>query len=331
MKRFFSTFLLLLAVLAFSLVSCNKKSSSASNSTSGVKTYKIGVAIYSFEDAFMNIYKGELVRLFKEKETANVKYELEMVDGKNDMSTQSNQIDTFITQKVDAVVLNLVQTSSAEQILKRLNNAKIPCVIINREPLAETFKDFKNICYVGSDAKQSGIMQGNIVLGLPNKGDINGDGKISYVMIEGDPENSDAQYRTEYSIKTIKDAGVAVECLVDQVGNWQRAQGQQICANALAQFGKEIEVVFCNNDDMAIGAEAAISAAGRKINSDIYLLGVDALDEAKDLIKKGRMTGTVLNDITGQADKAAEVVSEVLKGKSIEKYYWIDYRMITNK
>ena len=65
--------------------------------------------------------------------------------------------------------------------------------------------------------------------------DLNGDGKIQYVMVEGDPENVDAQYRTEYSVKALTDAGLEVECLSDQVGNWKLDQAQQIVANALGQ------------------------------------------------------------------------------------------------
>ena len=80
-------------------------------------------------------------------------------------------------------------------------------------------------------------------------------------MVEGDPENVDAQYRTEFSVKALEDAGLEVNCLTDQVGNWQQDQAQQIVANALGQFGNDVEVVFCNNDAMAMGALQAIQAA----------------------------------------------------------------------
>ena len=95
-------------------------------------------------------------------------------------------------------------------------------------------------------------------------------------MIEGDPENIDAQYRTEFSVKALTDAGIEVECLDDQIGNWAQAKGQEICANDLAKFGDKVEVVFCNNDAMALGAATAITAAGRTVGKDIYLVGVDA-------------------------------------------------------
>ena len=144
-------------------------------------------------------------------------------------------------------------------------------------------------------------------------------------MIEGDPENIDAQYRTEFSVKALTDAGVKVECLDDQVGNWATDKGQQICANALSAHGDKLEVVFCNNDAMALGAAAAIKAAGRTVGKDIYLLGVDALDECVEMVKEGTMTGTVLNDHIGQSHKAVDVAIELLNGKDIQNYYWVDY------
>lgn len=295
------------------------------------KTYNIGVAIYEFNDNFMTLYRNEIESYFQTLETDTAKYKVTIVDGKTDMATQTNQIDTFITQKMDLIICNLVQTSSADTIIDKVVAAGIPLVLINREPLGETDESYPGIlnnptvCYVGADARQSGTFQGEIVRDLDNKGDVNGDGVVKYVMIEGDPENVDAQYRTEFSIKALKDAGINVECLVDNVGNWQTDKGQEIAASALAQYGTDIDVIFCNNDGMAIGAAAAIDAAGRKVGEDILLLGVDALDQCVDMIKKGTMTGTVLNDHIGQSHKAVDVAVDLLNGKSIDNYYWVDY------
>ena len=318
--------LALAIVMVFGLVACGSGSGDG-----GVKTYKVGVAIYQYNDNFMTLYRQEIENYFKTLETETVKYEITMVDGKNDMGEQTNQIDTFITQKMDVIICNLVQTSSAEVIIDKVVAADIPLVLINREPLGETDESYPGIvnnpkvCYVGADARQSGTYQGEIVLALDNKGDINGDGVVNYVMIVGDPENPDAQYRTEYSIKALTDAGVQVNKLVENVGNWDQTKGQEICAAALAQYGDDVEVVFCNNDGMALGAAAAIQAAGRTVGEDIYLLGVDALDECQEMVQKGTMTGTVLNDHIGQSHTAVDVAVKLLNGESIDNYYWVDY------
>lgn len=302
-----------------------------------VTTYEVGVAIYQYNDNFMTLYRQEIEAYFKTLETDTVKYNITMVDSKNDMAEQTNQIDTFITQQMDVIILNLVQTSSAEVLIDKVVAADIPLILINREPLAydedgntldESYEGILNnakVCYVGADARQSGTFQGEIIRDLETKGDANGDGVVKYVMIEGDPENIDAQYRTEFSIKALTDAGITVECLVDQVGNWDQAKGQEIAAAALAQYGDEIDVIFCNNDGMALGAAAAIEAAGRVVGEDIYLVGVDALDECQEMVQEGTMTGTVLNDHIGQSHAAVDAAVAALKGETLENYYWCDY------
>ena len=162
--------------------------------------------------------------------------------------------------------------------------------------------------------------------------DINGDGKVSYIMIQGDPENIDAQLRTEYSVKALTDAGMEVEQLDLQRGDWDRNKGQEIAQNDLAKFGDQIEVVFCNNDDMAIGALQAIQAAGRTVNEDIYLVGVDALDAALNEVVNGNLTGTVLNDAQSQATQAVACMEELLGGKTYaegEQSVYVDYVKVT--
>ena len=326
MKKTISVLLALVLVLScFSFASAD------------AKTYKVGVSIYQFTDNFMTLYRNEIEAYFKTLETDDVKYEVIMADGKNDMAEQTNQVQNFITQGVDVIILNLVQTSSADAVIDQIVAAGIPLVLINREPLAydadghtidEAYEGILNnpqVCYVGADARQSGTFQGEMVAELDNHGDINGDGKISYIMIEGDPENIDAQYRTEFSIKALTDAGYEVECLDDQVGNWDQTKGQELCANALTAYGDKIEVVFCNNDAMALGAATAILTAGRTVGEDIYLLGVDALEEAVQLVKDGEMTGTVLNDHIGQSHAAVDVAVKLLNGEEIQNYYWVDY------
>ena len=287
----------------------------------------IGVCIYQFTDAFMTTYRNALQEILEGKG-----YEVSVVDGANDQAKQNEQINTFITQGVDALIINPVMTSAADTIIATVKDAGIPTVLINREPTAEQMAAYDKLVYVGCDARQSGTMQGELILDTPNKGDINGDGKISYIMVQGDPENVDAQYRTEFSVKALKDAGMEVEELNLTRGDWMRERGQEIVANDLAQFADQIEVVFCNNDDMAIGALQSIQAAGRKVNEDIYLVGVDALDAALNEVQAGNMTGTVLNDAVGQATAAVEQMEALLGGATFSsgnQSVYVDYVKVT--
>lgn len=298
-----------------------------------VKDAKVGISIYKFDDNFMTLYREELVRYMVE-DLGFTKENITVMDGKNDQAEQTNQIQNFITHEVDVMILNLVQASSAPQITDMCAEAGIPVVYINRQPeAAESDRwaaDGIKATYVGADARQSGTYQGKIILETANKGDINGDGKISYIMVQGDPENVDAQYRTEFSVKALTDGGMEAEELLLQRGDWDQAKGQQITQEALTQFGDKIEVVFCNNDAMALGALQAINAAGRKVNEDIYLVGVDALTEAVRYTVDGTFTGTVFNDHFSQAATAADMAVKYLNGEAVDAINMVDYVKVTN-
>ena len=299
--------------------------SSAAASEAATGSANVGVCIYQFADNFMTLYRTDLEEYLKDKG-----YAVTIVDGKNDQNTQTEQINTFLQQGVDVLIINPVQTTSAQTIVDTISPSGTPIVFINREPEKAVLDSYAGkCCYVGADARQSGTYQGELILETETQGDINGDGKITYIMCKGDPENIDAQYRTEYSIKALTDAGKEVECLYEYLDNWDQTTAQQDVANALSQYGDKIEVVFCNNDAMALGALQSIQQAGRTVGKDIYLVGVDALAEAVQDVLDGNMTGTVLNDDVGQATAAAEATKLYVEGSAVEQYYWVDYVKVT--
>ncbi len=161
----------------------------------------------------MTLYRTDLEEYLKD-----MGYAVTIVDGKNDQNTQTEQINTFLQQGVDVLVINPVQTTSAQTIVDTIKPSETPIVFINREPDKSVLDSYADkCCYVGADARQSGTYQGELILETETQGDINGDGKITYIMCKGDPENIDAQYRTEYSIKALTDAGKEVECLYESL------------------------------------------------------------------------------------------------------------------
>ena len=297
-----------------------------------LSTKKVGVCIYQFSDNFMTLFRGELERYLIEQGFA--KENITIVDGANDQATQSGQIDSFIADGVDVLIINLVNSSSAATVTDKVVAANIPLVYINREPDADEQQRWAdnnwNVCYVGCDARQSGTFQGEIIadLGL-DAVDFNKNGKIDYIMIEGDPENIDAAYRTEFSVKALTDAGFEVNCLDDQVGMWDQVKGAELVANSLSQHGNDIEVVFCNNDAMALGALQSIQSAGRKVGTDIYLVGVDALTEVVEYVISGDITGTVFNDHFAQSHNAADAAINYITGAGNEHNIQCDYKKVT--
>ena len=310
---------------AASSVASSAAASTAAEATNG--SANIGVCIYQFADNFMTLYRSDLEEYLKD-----MGYSVTIMDGKNDQNTQTEQINTFLQQGVDVLIINPVQTTSAQTIVDTVSPSGTPIVFINRQPEDSVLDSYKGkCCYVGADARQSGTYQGELILATDTQGDINGDGKITYIMCKGDPENIDAQYRTEYSIKALTDAGKEVECLYEYLDNWDQTTAQQDVANALAQYGEKIEVVFCNNDAMALGALQSLQQAGRTVGKDVYLVGVDALSEAVQNVVDGNMTGTVLNDDVGQATAAAAAAKLYVEGSKVEQYYWVDYVKVTKE
>ena len=131
-------------------------------------------------------------------------------------------------------------------------------------------------------------------------------------------------------MKTLLDAGWELECVSDEVGNWHQETARQLMVKTL-EANPDVEVVFCNNDAMALGALEAIQAADKKVGEDIYLVGVDALKEAIECVENGTMTGTVFNDFVSQSHAAVETAISFINKEKVEYYVGCHYVKVTSK
>lgn len=335
------------AVLPLATVLCLTLASSGCTDTSGsqnseLRQIKIGITVYRQDDTFISTLSGYFLDAVKARETEdNIKISVNVMDGKGNQGIQNDQVDKFLSQGYDVICVNEVDRTAASVIIDKAKTANIPIVFFNREPVEEDMQRWDRIYYVGSIASESGSMQGRIVSNLysenPDLVDRNGDGKIQYVMLEGEPGHQDAAIRTEYSIKTVTAAGIGVEKLANDTANWQRAQASAKMAQWLKddEIGPRIEVVFSNNDDMALGAIDAYRAAG--IENPPIIVGIDATPPAREAIKEGTLTGTVLNDAKGQAEAIFELAYALATGKDVREavpglegqYVWLPHRIIT--
>lgn len=320
------------------LAGCGSKPADAGKTTDGGKEIKVGVALYKFDDTFISTVRQAIEKTADEKGKATgEKISLNFADGQGQQATQNDQVDTFITQKYDVIAVNMVDRTAASVIIDKAKAAGIPVVFFNREPVAEDMAKWDKLYYVGAKAEESGAMQGQIIADhfKANPGiDKNKDGKLQYVMLEGEPGHQDAILRTEHSIKALETAGVKTEKLASDTGLWQRANGQEKMAAWLSAYGDKIEVVFANNDDMALGAIEALKAAGK----EIPVVGVDATAPAIDSLEAGQLLGTVLNDAKGQGSAILNISYSLAKKedptKSVEgitdvKYKWVPYQPVT--
>ena len=150
-------------------------------------------------------------------------------------------------------------------IIEAAKESDIPIIFFNREPVAEDLNQWEKLYYVGAKAKQSGVMQGELAADLiweRKTVDRNKDGKIQYVVLEGEMGHQDAIVRTESAVDSLKEKGVELEKLSYEIANWNRAQAQNRMTQMINQYNNQIELVLANNDDMALGAIDAYEKLG---------------------------------------------------------------------
>ena len=275
----------------------------------------IGANIYTFADNFMNgVMKPEL-----ESYAASKGVEIQVVDSEGQQAKLNDQVDVFITKGVDVLAINLVDPAAAQAIIDKAKAADIPLVLFNKEATeAGAMTSYDKVWYVGTDSAESGIIQGQMMVADWKKNpdwDKNGDGTVQYVMLKGEPGHPDAEARTRESVKAFVDAGIKVDQLALEADpNWSTAHGNdKMAAWLTSSFGKDIELVICNNDGMGFGAITAMKAAGVRL--PIY--SVDALDQALTHIADGELDGTVLNDGVNQSRATVDLAVNAAMGKDV--------------
>ncbi|MCI7107932.1 MAG: galactose ABC transporter substrate-binding protein [Agathobacter sp.] len=242
-------------------------------------------------------------------------------DAVGSQRTQNDQVKEMIDEGCNILCINLVDRTDPSEIIDSAKEKNIPIIFFNREPVAEDMMQWDKLYYVGAKARQSGQMQGEIAANLILKDksiDKNHDGKIQYVVLEGEMGHQDAIVRTDSSVETILVKGIKMEKLSYEIANWKRAQAQNRMEQLIRQYGNTIELVLSNNDDMALGALDSYRIMGYTKDNMPMMLGVDGMQEALEAVKDGRLTGTVYNDKEGQAKMMAAIVFASVSGKGLD-------------
>ena len=303
---------------------------------------KVGVFYYTFADTYI-----ASVRTAMDAELTNLGVSFNNFDGNNNQTTQNEQIQTAVTDGYNLLVVNMVTSGSpdvANEIISLANGT--PVIFFNRAIEADgeegtVLNANSNICFIGTDAPEAGHLQGKMVgeylLANWDTVDLNGDGKISYAMFKGDEANVEAIYRTQYGVEDADavlteagkpaleyfDASNSAKYQVDLGGAWSAQAALDYMNTNLSQYneanGNMIELVICNNDNMAEGAISALEAAGYNTGADgatvIPVFGVDATEAAKELIANKQITGSIKQDAEGMADAVATITANLIAGK----------------
>ena len=272
---------------------------------------RIGVTIYKYDDNFMSLMRKEIN---KEAKALN-DVELLMNDSQNAQSIQNDQVDVLLSKGVKALAINLVDPAAAPTIIGKAKPDNIPVVFFNKDPGAKAIGSYEHAYYVGTDPKESGIIQGDLIAKQWKANpalDLNKDGKIQYVLLKGEPGHPDAEARTKYVVEQLNAKGIQTEQLFIDTGMWDAAMAKdKVDAWLSSSKANEIEVIISNNDGMAMGALEAARAHGKQLP----IFGVDALPEKLQLIKKGEIAGTVLNDGVNQGKAVVNLANNLSHGK----------------
>jgi inositol transport system substrate-binding protein len=276
----------------------------------------VGVSLMAFDDLFLTNLREAIVAKAKEA-GVNVQFE----DGQRDIGKQLSQIQNFIAQKVDAIVVNPVDSSATAQMTKLVKDAGIPLVYVNIPPMEE-LKPGEPVVYVGSDEIIAGKLEGEGIAKLLN-------GKGNVVIMMGAPASQASVMRTEGAEKVFAQHP-AIKVVGKQTANWQRNEAIDLMNNWLVA-GTPIDAVCANNDEMAIGAILALQQAG-KDPKKIVIGGVDATRDALAEMEKGNLAVTVFQDAKGQGRAVVESVQKLLKKEKFESpYVYVPFEAVTKE
>ena len=322
------------------------------------------VSWYTFGDVYLTSVRTAL----EEAMTAQG-LTFQMKDSNANQQTQTDDINTALVTGASAIVINMVESGAigtAETLMNTVAGYGVPAVFFNRAvstddaEAAALFGSYEKSAFIGTKFDEAGKMQGDMVgeyvLANYDALDLNKDGVISYVMFKGDEANQEAILRTQYGVENADavltaagkpalayyDANATTKYHVDMNGTWSNTASFEYMSTILAQYnaanGNMVELVICNNDDMALGAVNALTNIGYNtgVAGDpvIPVFGVDATDAAKELIAAGRMVGTIKQDAVGMADAVAVITANLVAGRDKfeglnENYGIVDGWMVT--
>lgn len=228
---------------------------------------------------------------------------LTILDGRQDVLTQSNLFDTAITEKYDAIVFIPVDIDAGNEPIERAKAAGIPVFGSNTVVSNTALYD----AYINSNDVEAGELLAKAVIDKAGP-----DAKI--VILEGMLGQSAQVQRLEGIQKVLKDnPGVTV--LEQNTANWSRAEAITLMENVLTAHGKDVQGVLAENDEMAVGAIEGIRNHGLDPKS-VPVAGVDGIKDALEAVKRGEQQMSILQDASGQAQGAIDLALSKLAGES---------------
>jgi len=278
--------------------------------TSFAKEIQVGVSMALFDDNFLTIVRNSITRELKNEHVSG-----QIEDAKGDVSQQLQQVQNFIGQGVDAIIVNPVDTNAVKPIVDLATKSGVPLVFVNRRPATEFTS---KMAYVGSDSELAGRLQMEALAKTMNyKGNV--------AILLGDLANEATRDRTK-GVKTVIAKYPDMKVVQEQTAKFMRNDAVDVVSNWMTA-GDDIQAIASNNDEMAIGA---LQALGKNPNH-IVIAGVDGTPDALQMIKNGKMVATVFQDAKGQGEGSVQTAVKLAKGEKVEPNVMIPYQLITKE
>ncbi|OIN12485.1 sugar ABC transporter substrate-binding protein [Oceanisphaera psychrotolerans] len=271
---------------------------------------KIGVSMAQFDDNFLALVRQAMQEKAAELEGVDAQFE----DAKSDVGQQLQQVESFVNQKLDVIILNPVDTQAVAPIIKRAHEAGIPLVFVNRRP---EVKLPDGMAFVGSDSKVAGKLQMEYIAEQ-----LGGKGNVAILM--GELSNEATRDRTS-GVEEVAARYPDINIIAKETGKFARKEGIDVTNNWLLS-GYEIDAIAANNDEMAIGA---IMALGKNRLEEVIIGGVDATPDALAFVDRGMLDVTVFQDARGQGAVAVETAYKMARGEAVEQDIMIPYELVT--
>lgn len=266
-----------------------------------------------------NTFQTYLVSAAQDK-AAELDAAITVTDAQNDVVKQQDQVKALIKQGVDALIVVPADSSAMEPITDAAADAGIPLVYVNVNPFTDMDNIPENCHFVGSYEHDAGVMQGEMV------GEAIGEGKVA--ILQGGLEYEATYSRTQGNKDEFAENYPNIEVVTEETADWQRDKAIDVVKNWLTAYS-DLAAICANNDEMALGAAAALKDAGR---TDVVVVGIDATIDGCAGVADGTLIGTVFQDSVGQGGGAVEIAIEMVNGNApAESVTWIPYVKVTTE
>ena len=312
---------IIIFVFIISLVSIDCSKQTISTITLNAEPVKVAVFLYDLTDDFISEIRQNLENIQNENQG---KIEYTFYDAKSNQAIQTESINKVLNEGIDLILLNIVNIQDSQTIINKIKVTNTPVILFNREPITPApIQSYAQALYIGTDGQQAGMLQGKMLVDAWDTSkeyiDRNKDNIMQYVMLEGEIDSKEAIQRTQYSVSSINDAGIITELLTLEVCDWREDLAYVATQRAFLLYNDSIDVIISNDDTMAIGAIKALQEFGYNkgnLSKTIPVVGVDVTPEAKDLIEKGFMLGSVYQSPKEYAEALYTCGMNLVNGKS---------------